>query len=230
MDISSRKTIHMGVNFLLAPMPVVDRQFGLAFQRFLIESGVAYNSVEQVEMQISVVREKPTPLSIQIKSGGQVGQLLIVASPPERALDAFIREADGVVRAFEIAAETGPRQIVGKDASIRDLFDSGGEHAFQEIWERFLERPPQVLDMLERHVLGGGLRFVMPSKEGEPDPVQIELKIESFLRDTSKIFFETQFSWPQPSPPGTQIMPGELLKEVDRYIVRISGKFAGGEQ
>ena len=227
MDTSSRKTIHMGVNFVLAPMPAVDTQFSLSFQRFLGEAGIQFARVDQGDGQLSVLREKPAPLNIKIASGGPVGQLLISAPFPERPLDAFITEAEKVVRAFEIAAITGPRQIVSRDATLRDLFDTGGVHAFQEIWERFLERSPEVLEMLGKDVLGGGLRFVMPPKEGEPDPVQIELKIESFLRDTSKIYFETQFAWPQPSPPGSTISPRDLLARVDAYVQEVASQFAG---
>jgi len=227
MDTLSRKTIHMGVNFVLAPMPAVDSHFSLAFQRFLGETGIEFGRVELQDGQLSIFRDKPAPLGIKIATGGPVGQLLIFAPLPERPLAAFVAEAEKVVRAFEIAASTGPRQLVSKDATLRDLFDTGGVHAFQEIWERFLERTPEVLAMLGKEVLGGGLRFVMPPREGELDPVQIELKIESFLRDTSKVFFETQFAWPQPSTPGSPIDPGALLASVDEYVQQVASRFAG---
>jgi hypothetical protein len=48
-------------------------------------------------------------------------------------------------------------------------------------------------------VLGGGLRLVMPPVKEGAEPVQIEIKIESFFRESQKLFIETFFVWPQPS-------------------------------
>lgn len=60
----------------------------------------------------------------------------------------------------------------------------------------------------------------MPLPSDDPDQAQIEVKIESFLRDTSKIYIETQFTWATPKPPGTAIDPQDLLEQVDAYVER----------
>jgi hypothetical protein len=97
------------------------------------------------------------------------------------------------------------------------LYETSAEHAFQELWEMRLRQPPDSLAVLGRPVLGGGLRFVMPPQPDDPEPVQIEVKIESFLRDTKKIFVETQFAWPSPMSPGAPF-PVNRLEQVNKYI------------
>ncbi len=228
MDLSSRKTIHMGVNFILTPMPVLDHHFSLSLQRFLNEEGISLTRVQHSETELLVFRDRPTPLNIKVGVQGPLGQLLIVSPWPERDVKAFSKEAEAVVRAFEFASATSSKQIISKDATIRDLYETDQEHAFMEIWEGFLGQSPEKLAMLEKRVLGGGLRFVMPPQAEESDPVQVEVKIESFLRDTSKIYIEVQFTWPQPSEPGAKMRPTDLLAEVDAYIQDIAARFSGG--
>jgi len=66
--------------------------------------------------------------------------------------------------------------------------------------------------------LGGGLRLVLPPLQDEADPVQIELKIESFLRDSSKLYLEVHSAWPRQSIPGGNIAPIDLLNYTDTFI------------
>ena len=75
--------------------------------------------------------------------------------------------------------------------------------------------------------MGGGLRFVRPR---QPDrPAQIEVKIESYLRDTRKVFIETQFSWLEPTPSGVSFDPRKQLTKVDHYARNKVLSFAMGE-
>lgn len=217
----------MGVNFTLAPMPVLDTQFSLSMQGVLADENISPSRVNQSERELTIVREGASPLNIKVGLQGPVGQLLITSPFPERSVEVFAREAASVVMAFEMASATPPRQTISKDATIRELYDAEGIHAFQEIWEEFLQQDSSRLDMLGKEVLGGGLRFVMPPRPDEVDPVQMELKIESFLRDSSKIYLEAQFAWPQPSQPGVQLNPEALLVTVDTYLQQIASSFAG---
>ena len=78
--------------------------------------------------------------------------------------------------------------------------------------------------MGSRPVAGGGLRLMMPphSVEGAA-PVSIELRVESFLRETNKMFVETVFTWPQP-----RIVTEEQGFEAQRLMEEIEN-FAANE-
>jgi hypothetical protein len=150
----------------------------------------------------------------------QSGQILIIAPNPQRHLRQFISEVKAILDAFKQAWLWPQRQILRCDVTLRCLYSSTSEHAFQEIWEKRLCRQPDSLTILDRPVHGGGLRFVMPPQLGDPDSAQIELKIESWLRDPKKIFVEVQFLWHQPKPAGTDFAPADRLNRADDYIKR----------
>lgn len=220
MNPESRVTIHMGINFVVSPMPTIDQQSSLSFQQSLVNYGIDFSKVELKEREILAVREAPTALEVRVAALGppSVGQLVILAPDPRRPLDLFGKEAESVVKAFDSNWPQKRRQIISCDATLRDLYESSGEHAFQELWETRLRQSRDSLAVLGRPVLGGGLRFVMPPLPNDPEPLQIEVKIESFLRDTKKIYVETQFVWPSPMPPGRPLDAMSRLKQVDKYI------------
>lgn len=219
MNPESRMTIHMGINFVVSPMPTIDMERNLNFQESLVTQGIDFAKVELKEREIRVVREAPTVLQIKVAAlGPPTGQLVILAPQPLRALSLFAKEAEAVAGAFNSTWPEKRRQIISCDATLRDLYEASGEHAFQELWETRLGQPRESLGVLGRPVLGGGLRFVMPPRADDPEPVQIEVKIESFLRDTKKIYVETQFTWPAPRLPGTPFDPESRLKQVDAYV------------
>ncbi len=225
MKPESRLTIHAGANFILVPMPpVIDKQSRLRFQELLEDVNIPITHASYGEKEISLKRENPYPLEIRvILVGPQIGQLLIVA--PElggRSIGGVGKEAEDVVRAFTETWAFPQRQILSCDATIRDLYDTTRDHAFQELWEGRLKQSPEAFQIFGRPVLGGGLRFVMPNVE---DGSQIEVKIESWLRDTSKLFIETQFAWPNPQKPGNPIDPEIRLNQVDNYIQNEVVKF-----
>jgi len=74
---------------------------------------------------------------------------------------------------------------------------------------------------------GGGLRFVMDPVPNHDHPAQIEVKIESFLQDTSKVFVETQFNWLKPQ---VSFDPKRHLDEMNQYIENQVRQFMIGEQ
>jgi hypothetical protein len=226
----TRRLIHIGINFLLAPAPVVSQDRGIAFQGALIQRSIEFDRVDYGEDILKVFRER-LPLQIVVKSaaGQPAGQLLILAPQPARNLDYFIQEAEFAVEAFESTWAEQRRQILRTDVTIRDLYETD-QHAFQEIWETRLRQPESSLAVLGRRVLGGGLRFVMPPQPGDDNPAQIEVKIESYLRDTSKLFVETQFTWPTPSPPDVSFAPRDRLCEVNDYATNQVLSFIQGEE
>lgn len=88
----------------------------------------------------------------------------------------------------------------------------------ERLWENSLHQAQDSLKYFGRPVLGGGLRFVMPPKPDEPDPVTTEVKIESFLQDTKSFFIEVQLLWPKPSAGPVPLDPGRRVRDLDAYI------------
>ncbi len=215
----SRQTIHLGINFVLSPMPTISLQSNIGFQQSLVAHGIEFSRVEFKEREIGVIHEAPTRLEVKVAALGppSVGQLLILAPGPGHDAELFAREAEAIIQAFDVTWPVKQRQLISCDATLRDLFEASAEHAFQELWEMRLHQLPDALTALGRPVLGGGVRFVMPPQMDDPEPYQIEVKIESFLRDTKKIFVETQFTWPQ-MPSGATFDPIGRLRQIDEYI------------
>lgn len=219
MNPDSRQIIHMGINFVVSPIPAIDAKNNLGFQQALIDAGIDFSKVELKEQEIVVTRESPTPLNVkvaQLRSSG-VGQFLILAPHPKRPLSLFSQEAKAAVQAFN-ATWPEKKQVVSSDVTLRDLYKATGQHAFQELWEMRLGQSSDELAILERPVLGGGIRLIMPAQSNDPQPVQIEVKIESYLRDVRKIFVETQFKWPQSTSSDKPMDPPSQLRQVDDYV------------
>ena len=228
MKVRSRHPIHMGINFVMSPLPVINPQSYLRFQEALVDFTNAVRIEEKQENRIEVIRGGPTPLQVVVIASvlQPIGQLLIIATPePGRPLKYFVQEAEQVVEAFQTTWPAPQRQIVKKDVALRDLYEASSDHAFRELWEIQLGQSSDSLSAFGRPVLGGGLRFVMPPEEGES--AQVEVKIESFLKDTSKVFVEVQFVWPSPEQ---SLDPRGPLTEADDFITNQVYSFMGGEQ
>jgi hypothetical protein len=221
----TKRAFHFGVNFLFAPPPNFTPGHQLAFQQRLAEDAhIVFDQTQQSGGKLVLVRAKK-PLQVTVgPAGPQVAQLLVVAPEPDRLLSEFKDEARAVVEAYW-EVWPGPAQIVRRDCTIRYLFVSEEEHAFKYLWEKRLGQSEEDLEALERDVLGGGLRLVMPRRtEVSGDPT-VEVKVESFLRDSTHLFVDTQFVWEEPSPRGEEPNPGEMLDEVDEYAVGPVVKF-----
>ncbi len=230
MKTQSRVIIHVGINFLSIPVPLIAPQTLLAFQQAVLAQGLEYNRVEAPKNTILLLRDTPYPLQVSVSAQeSQVGQLLIISPQPKGSLDLFIKEAEAAVQAYESVWPASNRQIVRADATIRDLYETTSQHAFQELWENRLGQPSQALSAFGRPIRGGGLRFVM-DPVAEDLPVQIEVKIESFLLDTTKIFVETQFTWPIPPVPQAPFNVRERLEKMNSYIETHVQPFISGEK
>lgn len=232
MKTQSRVIVHAGINFVSVPVPLVVPKTLLAFQQAAMSYGLEYSRVESPKNTISLFRDVPSPLQITVLSHeSQVGQLIILAPQHKGSLvlDLFIKEAEAAVQAYETVWAVPVRQIIQADATIRELYETTSEHAFQELWENRLGQSSQALSTFGRPIRGGGLRFVMDPVQ-EDLPVQIEVKIESFLRDTTKIFVETQFTWPVPSIPQSPFNVRERIEKMNSYIESSVQPFISGDQ
>jgi hypothetical protein len=225
----SRHLIHIGVNFLVTPAPGITPPTLLAFQQALFSEGLEFQKVENTGSQLVIVRERPSPLHINVvtNASSPMGQVLVIGPNLTTGLDYFIQDAEAALRAFETVWTN--RQIIQGDATIRDLYETTSQHAFQELWESRLGQSAQALAAFGRPIRGGGLRFVMDPLPGESEPVQIEVKIESFLTDPSKIFIETQFTWRNVTNQPVPFNVRDRLKLMDDYIRNPIRAFITGE-
>jgi hypothetical protein len=211
----------MGINYHLLPIPIINQHTNLKFQQYLLTQGIDVTRGMIQRNRITIRRDPPQLLEINLIAQSiqpPIGQILIVAPHPERPLRQFVKEVEAVLKAFDEAWPAVNRQIVSCDVALRCLYSSTCEHAFQEIWEERLGQPTDLINKLGRRVRGGGLRFVMPPQQSEPRPAQVELKIESFLQDTKKIFIEVQFLWPRSEIPGEDFASADRLNEANEYI------------
>ena len=233
MKTRARKFVHMGINYVVLPTVSIDQRKSLQFQEALLSAGIDFTSVALQDQQIRVQRKPPLPLEIRVivqaAKPKSLAQVLILGPAPYNALNNFASEVEAVLQAFEQTWPAPHRQIVSSDVTLRCLYPSTSEHAFQEIWEGRLGQSPAALTALGRPVLGGGLRFVMPPQAGDPQPTQIEVKIESFFQDAQKIFVETQFLWPGSRPIGTPFEPAAKLQQANAYILEHVHAFLSGQ-
>jgi len=206
MNPSSGRTIHLGVNFIVAPSPDLSTTKQLEFQHRLAEEKIEFTQSTRAENHLLFARQQG-PLFLQVQIGqpqSQTGQLLVIAkadpsaSTVEAGLSAgvFLKDVRTIFDVFEEVWPVPYRQVVGSDAALHKLYDSGQPHAFQYLWEHRLQQAEGTLHALTRPVLGGGLRFVMP--ESPEHEGMTEVKIESFLRDPSQIYVEVLMQWPRP--------------------------------
>ncbi len=222
MKPDSGRLIHIGINFRITPPPILSHQALLLFQQAIMSQGLEYQKLEHLDNQLVLLRETPSPLQISILvPDAQVGQIVVVAAHQhdlKSSASLFTQEAEAALGAFETVWPGQNRLIIQCDATIIKLYETTSDHAFQELWENRLAQPSQALASFDRPIRGGGLRFVMDPLLGENDPAQIEVKIESLLRDTSKIYLEAQFVWPKPSVQGEPFKIRERLERMNSYI------------
>jgi hypothetical protein len=196
----SKTSVHFGMNFLLAGPWGQEKGALLEFQKALLDGGLEFSQTAARPAGFSLIRNEPSPLQVILETPGpQVHTLQIVASNPQYELEMFSREAAVVTMAYQKTWRLPQYQILNTGGCIRHLY-SARVHAFQYLWEERLGQSPQDFALLgHRPVAGGGLRLLIPphQKEGG-EPVGIEIRIESFLRESQKLFVETVFTWPQP--------------------------------
>lgn len=217
----TRRSLHNGINFLVVPAPLIDQPRILRFQQELSIQQIEFQRVERKGNNFLLASSDPQRLEVKIgMAAPQVGQLLIVLPHPNVGLEDFIETAEIICGVFRNVWPE-PAGIISRDTTIRHLYQSDGNHGFKYLWETRLGQSNRSLANLGRPVLGGGLRLFMPPREAqahEPQiEPQIEVKIESYLRDSQLLFVETQFSWPQPIPINDGLIPRALLEAVNQY-------------
>ncbi len=222
----TRRSIHLGVNFIVTPAPAVDARHIFQFQQRLAEEQIEFNQTNRSGHIAVFVRQQPSVLQVQVgplAPGAPVGQLMMlssmdVAQSPATAVisqQIFGVAADAIGLVFrEVWPET--QQVVARDAAVRGLIDSGQEHAFRYLWEQRFKQPEEHLAVFGRTVVGGGLRLVFGPRDRE-EPQQVEVRLESFLADPRQLYVEAVARWPMPIPP-SQMDPQTMLRQTSDII------------
>ena len=174
MNFDSGKLLHIGINYVIAPVSKINEKKAYEFQGHLIDAELGITDNKFESDTTLAVRRKPTPLEIRVSTvGPEVAQLLVIAPHPNRAFEVFVEEANCAIDAFIKTWMRQNFQIIKSDATIRHLYDSDREHAFSELWEDRLGMPAETLAVFGKSVLSGGLRFVMPHRDDEEDPKEV---------------------------------------------------------
>lgn len=213
----SKRAIHFGLNFVLAPAVVADRKRTIAFQSELVDAGFAFDQVQldPAGRGVTLSASQDQPLSVQLANPApHVTQFLMVASPPRCGSEEFAEQAEGICKAFR-SVWPEQHQIVSRDACVRHLYQAKTAHSFEYLWGQRLKQNLDDFQVFGRTVLGGGLRLVLPPT-GEKK-TQIDVKVETFLQDPRSIFIETQYAWPFPCTADEAFQPKALLREVDQF-------------
>ncbi|MHC4478184.1 MAG: hypothetical protein ACYTEL_21300 [Planctomycetota bacterium] len=216
----SRQSIFFGISHVIASPWSADTIRRLDFQRILAQQQLDFPQTSLGPHEFSLVRAEPSALQVKVASSGpQVSTMTVSAKNPVHGLELFSKEAEAVYDAYRQTWLGQQCQILQCSARIQHLY-SCQDHAFKYLWEQRLgQRPDDFRHLGKRPVLGGGLRLFMPPMKEDKEPVQIEVKIESFLRGPKKMFVETVFVWPKPRllTDETSFDTGVCLRTVEKY-------------
>lgn len=215
----SQQSIYLNVSYVIAKEWPSDTIKRLDFQRLLAQNQLDLPQTTVGLRDFTFVRTEQSPLWVKVASlGPRVSSISITSEYPVHSLELFCKEADAICDAYRETYLKEQCQILQCGVKIQHLY-SCQNHAFKYLWEGRLGQAPQDFHHLGRPVLGGGLRLFMPPTSKDTEPVQIEVKIESFLRESQKMFIETVFVWPQPRllPKNQKFDPTIRLTEVEKY-------------
>lgn len=219
---NTKTTSYFGLQYLLAGSWRPDRHKSVEFEKALIDNGLDFAQTQLTDRAFTLTRSDPAPLQIKLESSGpQVMLIHVFSQNPPYDLDMFSRDIEAVTLAFQATWPADQYQLLSTTGKIHHLYSSQ-THAFKYLWEERLGQQPSDFQVLgNRPVAGGGLRLLMPPHQAEgQEPVSIEVRIESFLRETNKLFVETVFTWPRP-----KIINGENRFEPQMAMSQIE-KFA----
>ena len=197
----SKTSSHYSIGFVLAGAWAPDKTMFIDFQKSLLAGGLEFTQSLARPNGYQLRREAASsPLAVTLDSPApQLHSLQIMANNPSCDLEMFCRDVEAVTTAYQRTWAAEQYQVLNTNAKIHHLYSSQ-THAFKYLWEQRLGQSPEDFKLLGgRPVVGGGLRLLMPPQNipGQ-DPVSVELRIESFLREPGKLLVETVFAWPRP--------------------------------
>jgi hypothetical protein len=162
-----------------------------------------------------ILTREPRPLEVRVQQTGPgIGTVVVIAPMPWASLDEFIDEAKTAFSAYGVSWSGQTLQVIQRECTIRQLYGVVEDQAFKFLWETRLRASESELAAFRRRVLGGGLRLVMPPQADEP---MIDVRIESFFPDPSKLFVEVQMKWSVLKVTET-LDPEPIMREADRFL------------
>jgi hypothetical protein len=225
----TKQTVHMGVGCVFAPQPVIDSEHSIRFQGELSSHGLVFTQIQNPPGSLILLRD-PRALEVRVQQVGPgVGSVVVIAPQPWATLGEFLDEVQTVFSAYGATWSGQQMQVLQRECTVRQLYGVTEDHAFKFLWEQRLRATEDELRAFGRPVLGGGLRFVIPPSDPHADEANIQVRIESFLPDPSKLLVEVQMQWSV-----MQIMdeldPGPILGEADRFLSEEAVRFITGGQ
>lgn len=230
----SKTTVHLSIQYLLAGAWAPERARTVEFEKALLENGLDFGQTQSRDNSFTLIRTQPSHLQVKLESPGpQVVSLLVLATNPQYEREMFGRDAEAVTQAFLKTWPAENYQILTVNSKIHHLY-SAQTHAFQYLWEERLGQSPEDFRLLGgRPVAGGGLRLVMPPHAVQGgEPISIDVRVESFLREPKKVFIETAYTWPKPRVINTEsgFEPQRYIEETERFAAEEVWSFLTRQQ
>ncbi len=227
----SRRVIHIGLNYVIAPKKPLTVDEKLQFQKELSLIGLEAENTAKKEGGIGIKAsyEGAAVIVETFMNSPNAGQLLILMPEnPNSVLFPQIADAVGDIY-LKVFTDPKPQAFPARDGCIRKLFECSAEypHAFKYIWENMLGRAQSDLSSLGGPIAGGGLRFVIPPV-GD-DPVEKEIRIESLLKDARQLWVEVKMKWLQPERAEAGFQASELFGRINDFIDENVVNFMMGE-
>ncbi|MHC4659955.1 MAG: hypothetical protein ACYS83_12405, partial [Planctomycetota bacterium] len=200
----SRQSIYFEVSYVIANEFPSDTMERLNFQQSLAERQLDFPQAAAGTHNFTLIRTEPSPLQVKAASlGPRVSNISTSSKRPIHRLELFSKEAEAVCDAYRQTWLKQQCQILQCSARIQHLYSCQG-HAFKYLWEERLGQEPQDFSYKE-----------------EAEPVQIEIKIESFFPELGKILIETFFVWPKPRllAKNEKFDPELRLRGVEKYAI-----------
>lgn len=216
----SARVIHIGVNYVVAPKKAMTVDEKLKFQKELSIVGIDAENIKKKREGIAInAFYEGTPLIVEtFMNSPNTGQLLIVMPEnPNSILFPQIADAVGDIY-LKVFTDPKPKACPAKDGCIRKLYSCGEgyPHAFKYIWEKMLGKTTSHLSPFGKPIAGGGLRFVMPPS-GD-DPVETQVRIESFFSDPKSVWIEVTMKWLQPEKIESGFRATQLCARLNSFL------------
>lgn len=217
MLVHTQQTIHLGVGFVFNPQPLLDPAHYLKFQGELAAHGLVFSQTATPPGQLILIRQ-PKALDVRLQQiGPGMTGLAVMAPAPWGSLEEYLDEARTVYAAYSTTWPADQLQLIGREVTLRQLYDVTDDHALRYLWEGRLKcKEEELSSAFGRPLAGGGLRFVFgPTDPSEDQPIT-ELKVESLLQNPKKLLIEIVMKWDQ-AMMVTSFEPDSLVQAAERF-------------
>jgi hypothetical protein len=223
----TRQTVYLGVAYSFSPQPVMDPQHALEFQGQLAKQGLVFSRTQSSTGFLALWRDTKALQVLVRQLGPGIGSIAAIAAAPWGSLDEVIEDANLAFTGYRAAWPGQQVQVIGREVTMRQLYQVAEQHAFTFLWEKRLRASPAELTAFRRPVLGGGLRFHMVPESPDSEETEIDVRIESLFSDPSKLFIELLMKWHRAFVVES-FDAAPLIREADRFLAEEVVDFIGG--